>query len=96
MTHFTALQNISDFFILGEKKQFELHVLKKEKRFRGCWIKMGDPVSFNFGEVVGLKAGEAINSINSNYSVMSELVGGAWELEPDHFADVSLANGSSF
>ena len=57
---------------------------------------MGDPVSFNFGEVVGLKAGEAINSINSNYSVMSELVGGAWELEPDHFADVSLANGSSF
>ena len=52
---------------------------------------MGDPVSFNFGEVVGLKAGEAINSINSNYSVMSELVGGAWELEPDHFADVSRA-----
>ena len=57
---------------------------------------MGDPVSFNFGEVVALKAGEAINSINSNYSVMSELVGGAWELEPDHFADVSRANGSSF
>ena len=54
-------------------------------------IKMGDPVSFNFGEVVGLKAGEGINVINSNYSVMSELVGGAWELEPDHFADVSLA-----
>ena len=51
---------------------------------------MGDPISFNFGEVVGLKAGEGINSINSNYSVMSELVGGAWELEPDHFADVSL------
>ena len=39
MTHFTALQNILDFFILGEKKQFELHVLKKEKRFRGCWLK---------------------------------------------------------
>ena len=47
---------------------------------------MGDPVSFNFGEVVGLKAGEAINS---NYSVMRELVGGAWELEPDQFTDVS-------
>ena len=47
---------------------------------------MGDPVNYNFGEVPGLKAGEAINS---NYSVMRELVGGAWELEPDHFADVS-------
>ena len=51
---------------------------------------MGDPVNFNFGEVVGLKAGEGINA-NLNYSAMSELVGGAWELEPDHFADVSLA-----
>ena len=89
MTHFTALQNISDFFILGRKKIQRVLV-------KVSCIKMGDPVSFNFGEVVGLKAGEAINSINSNYSVMSELVGGAWELEPDHFADVSLANGSSF
>ena len=52
-------------------------------------IKMGDPVNFNFGEVVGLKGVEGVNA-NSNYSVMSELVGGAWELEPDHFADVSL------
>ena len=47
---------------------------------------MGDPIKFNLGEVVGLKAGEAINS---NYSVMRELVGGAWELEPDQFTDVS-------
>ena len=49
-------------------------------------IRMGDPIKFNLGEVVGLKAGEAINS---NYSVMRELVGGAWELEPDQFTDVS-------
>ena len=47
---------------------------------------MGDPANFNLGEVVTLKAGEAINS---NYSVMRELVGGAWELEPDQFVDVS-------
>ena len=47
-------------------------------------MKMGDPVNFNLGEVASLKAGEA-----SNYSVLRELVGGAWELEPDQFVDVS-------
>ena len=50
---------------------------------------MGD---FNLGEVVNLKTG--LEVISSNSSVVSELrdielVGGAWELEPDHFADVS-------
>ena len=45
---------------------------------------MGD---FNLGEVVNLKTG--LEAISSNSSVPSELVGGAWELEPEHFADVS-------
>ena len=50
---------------------------------------MGDS---NLGEVVSLKTG--LEVITSNSSVLSELrdielVGGAWELEPDHFADVS-------
>ena len=47
---------------------------------------MGD---FNLGEVVNLKTG--LEVISSNSSVVSELelVGGAWELEPEHFADVS-------
>ena len=47
---------------------------------------MGD---FNLGEVVNLKTG--LDVISSNSSVVSELelVGGAWELEPEHFADVS-------
>ena len=42
---------------------------------------------FNLGEVVNLKTG--LEVISSNSSVPSELVGGAWELEPEHFADVS-------
>ena len=50
---------------------------------------MGD---FNLGEVVNLKTG--LEVISSNSSVVSELelVGGAWELEPEHFADVSLSD----
>ena len=46
----------------------------------------------NLGEVVNLNTG--LEAISSNSSVLSELrdielVGGAWELEPEHFADVS-------